>query len=251
VVRSVTASAQGSSASSPHESRRFGPFGAWIAAILLCSGSNGFAAPAPPPASPPDAPDPEEGIPRDAAEDLRAGHWLFAVGGAVLAPSDHLGGGTGELGAPSIGGALRADIGVGLSRYVVFELSGGASWLAEGSLCAECSSTSYDAGLGFRYHVAQGISFDPWIGLGAGYRYGATSSDAVDESASGIDVARLRFGGDYYPLPWLGLGPFFETDIGVLVEPEPLAYAAFFAGLRLVLDPMRADASLAPTIAQR
>lgn len=197
------------------------------------------------------APSPEEGIARDAAEDLRTGHWLFSVGGAVVAPSDRLTGVTGELGEPSVGGALRGLVGVGVSRHTLLRLDGGGSWLAGGGLCAECSAASYDVGLGVSYFLAQGVAFDPWIGVGVGYRYGLADRDDLSETTHGLDFLRLSLGGDFFPLALLGFGPFVEADVGVQLSAEEQIYGTFLAGLRVTLDPLRSGAELSPAVASR
>ena len=225
-----------------------------------------LAAPAPKPEAAPTEPggkpeakarpDPDEGVPRSAAEDLRSGHFLLGVAGVVLAPSANVVGDSAVVGRPSVGGGFRAVLGVGVSQHVVLRADGGGGWLSGGDLCDGCSAASYDVGLGVDYHLAQGIAFDPWVGIGMGYRYGRTvapqpaGGDQTDHS-SGIDVLRISLGGEFYPLALLGFGPFIETDVGVQVDPGTTAYGVFLAGLRVSLDPMSYATEVQPAVARR
>jgi hypothetical protein len=203
-------------------------------------------------------PDPDEGIARGPAEDLRSGHFVLAVAGVVLAPSAHVLGAGPDVGAPTVGGGLRGMIGVGVSQHVVLRVDGGGGWLGGSSLCDQCTAASYDVGIGVDYHLAQGIAFDPWIGIGMGYRYGHAAielpapagGERVDGS-SGIDIVRIALGGDFYPLSLLGFGPFIETDVGVQVDPATKAYGVFLAGLRISLDPMATGTEIEPAVARR
>lgn len=232
-------------------------------AVLLAGASPALAA-EPAGGPPPDEPtaqapaeaerdiDPDEGVPRAPALDLRGGSWLFSVAGAVMVPSADLVPSAPGFGSLTVGGGVRGAIGFGISRHVLLRLDGGAGWLTGSELCEDCSALSVDVGAGLVYHLAQAIAFDPWISYGAAYRYSASSMGDDTLTAHGIDVARLSIGGDYYPVAAFGFGPFIETDIGLNVDPDPLGYVAFLAGLRFTLDPLRAGTQIEPTsIARR
>jgi hypothetical protein len=201
-------------------------------------------------------PDPDEGVARPAAEDLRSGHFLLGIAGVVLAPSANVVVTSSQVGQPTVGGGFRAMLGIGVSQHVVLRADGGGGWLSGGDQCDGCSAASYDVGLGVDYHLAQGIAFDPWVGIGMGYRYGRTATpqpaggDQTDHS-SGIDLLRISLGGEFYPLALLGFGPFIETDVGVLVDPGTKAYGVFLAGLRVSLDPMGYASEMQPAVARR
>src|SRR5262249_36601916 len=137
-----------------------------------------------------------------------------------------------------------------------------------------CYGWSYSLGLGLTYHLAQGLAIDPWGSFGIAYRksifYAVEPAQVTVDGHpcqpnqlcplgyAGIDVARIAFGGDFYPLPWLGFGPFVEVDAGTNlhraipldttgkplmplpfnVTDGPRAYAYFQIGFRIALDPM-------------
>ena len=69
-----------------------------------------------------------------------------------------------------------------------------------------------------------------------------------------FDFARIALGGDFYPLPGVGFGPYLELDLGTYLDlpggstatpggarddaTEASVYAFFGLGARLVLDPV-------------
>jgi hypothetical protein len=143
--------------------------------------------------------------------------------------------GFGTANASSTGIRFGGGIGFGLSRYLVLEMNGGYARLGAEDGCAACSGSSIDFGLGFSYHLAQGIAFDPWISYGVGFRSMSLVSrglrDWISDDTSpngntsvaefafqGLDFTRLALGGDFYPLSALGVGPYFELDLGTTVS---------------------------------
>ncbi|MBI4705503.1 MAG: hypothetical protein HY744_30790 [Deltaproteobacteria bacterium] len=196
--------------------------------------------------------DPEQGVPRSRAADVRSGHWLFALGGAVAAPSAELLPRLTALGRLSAGGSLRASVGYGLGRHGVAELGGGATWFPAGADAGDNSSAaSYDVGTGLVYHLAQGLALDPWAGYGLGLRHDVAVLPAEERTFLAFDFARLSLGADFYPMPSWGFGPFIETDVGVRAGEARAVYALFHAGLRFAFDPMSAGTNFAPALARR
>lgn len=194
---------------------------------------------------------PDAGTKRPAGPDDRTGHWLIQGKLGYVAPVGSLATDLPATRVLSGGPAFGANLGLGLSRVTVLELSGAYALLSGADDCSGCSGRSLDLGLGLVYHLAQGIAFDPWISYGAGYRMatleGTTRIRSVartfsDAAFHGLDVARLALGGDFFPLPSFGVGVFLAVDAGTFVSrPEGFgqsAYGFFQAGIRLALDPV-------------
>jgi hypothetical protein len=147
--------------------------------------------------------------------------------------------------------------GFGITRSVVIEATGSYAKLVAASDCPGCGGSTFDLGLGVAYHLAQGIALDPWISYGLGFRRTALSiAGSLSGTGflpgpdtgihyNGIDVARIALGGDFYPIPELGFGPFVEADAGTYfgrskgIDTSASAYAFFGVGLRITVDPMR------------
>jgi hypothetical protein len=196
--------------------------------------------------------DPDAGTKRPASPDWRSGHVLLQGRLGFSQPYGSVASGLPASRVVSGGPAFGANLGLGLSRVTVLEASGAYATLPAAAGCNGCSGKSLDLGLGFAYHIAQGIAFDPWISYGVGYRM-ATFSGATgtargpqtfpDAPFRGLDIARIALGGDFYPVPAFGLGAFLELDAGTyLSRPDDAfgatAYGFFQAGLRLSLDPV-------------
>ncbi len=194
---------------------------------------------------------PEAGTKRPAGPDERSGHILIQGRAGYVAPFGSI---ATDLPASSVvvgGPALGVHLGLGLSRATVLDLSGDYAFLSPSARCDGCSGRSLDLGLGLVYHAAQGIAFDPWVGYGIGYRMATyeglakiRSADVAfpDAAFHGLDFVRIALGGDFYPVPYLGFGPFLELDLGTFISrPEGFGqtvYGFFQAGLRISLDPV-------------
>ena len=192
--------------------------------------------------------DPDEGIARPDAEDMRTGHVLISVSGGAWVPSNPLFPPFSELGDPDVGGTAHLNLGFGLNRYLVLELAGGFAMTPSAvDSCSGCRATSIDAGGSFLFHPTQGFAFDPWIGYGLGYRHNILSLDTQDAPAtSAFDFTKIALGGTFYPTPVFGFGPYTQVDVGVRDFGDPNFYAAWHIGMKITFDPMRAGATATP-----
>ncbi len=240
-------------------------FAGFVCASLCASAAR---AQEPPPGSPPDEVDPEAGIPRRLAPDWRTGHFLLSGRFGLLSPT----GNAAVVGTDieqqniavadlaSTGLLFGGTLGFGVSRHGVVEATVDYGRLGAQLGCPACSGTQLAIGLGVSYHMAQGIALDPWVSYGLGVRLSSfhvpnlTTNGTETQHYRGIDLARLALGGDFYPTPFVGLGPFLEADIGTNVKfPFPdyggSVYAMFTFGVRLTLDPLAASTRAKPRVA--
>ncbi|MEO7329391.1 MAG: hypothetical protein ABI193_12480 [Minicystis sp.] len=207
---------------------------------------------------------PDAGTPRAAASDDRTGHLLiyprFSYTGAAgylasLSPVAAITTSTFTRDVVGAGMSFGGAIGVGIARHASLQIDGSYTLFGTPSGCDNCKGSSSDLGLGLAYHLAQGIAVDPWGSFGMGVRsqrytilrdlsLPRSSTDVLDQAYVGLDFARIALGADFYPLPYLGLGPYFEADVGTnLSRPDPTfgasAYAFFQVGVRIAVDPFR------------
>lgn len=230
--------------------------------------ANPPSAPASPAApAPADEPGPDEGETRAPAPDERTGHVLFGVAGTAMGPAGSMGPNTPSTSLTAAGFGVGGYVGVGVGRHVSLHALGDWTKLLPPGTCESgCSGTSYSFGLGLTYHLAQGIAFDPWASYGIAYRASSfTIADPraplqrIQQAYQGIDIARIALGGEFYPAPFFGFGPFLQLDLGTnFRRPTPLvplptdvtdsarAYALFQVGVRISFDPMRRASSPAP-----
>jgi hypothetical protein len=200
-----------------------------------------------PPSGPPSLPEVEMDEPPPPvvplARDTRGGHFELGAGAALRVPFGHLR--QGEAGS-SLGTGFGAalDLGYGISRSVM--VGAWAQVFEPGT-----HDRGFSVGPFVRYHLVQGMRFDPWLLLGIGYRSQNHDAPGVTRHFSGIDFAHFALGGDYYAWSGLGFGPWLELDAGVLTKrpstnaagaPDGTAHVgtdvnySFVAGLRIVLD---------------
>lgn len=229
---------------------RFGQ--AFVAAALLLGPGYAFAEGAEPAdaTNPPEEPlEPGAGTRRPAAPDWRKGTITLSASASYMAPLGELASGVAAADVLGGGPDFKGALGLGLSRHLSLEVQGSYGMLGGGATCSGCSGSTTSLGLGFVYHVAQGIAFDPWGSFGIGYRMadlaapdGQTAPYAG--SYKGFDFTRLALGGEFYPLPSLGFGPVLEAAVGSYrLRPDPTSvpsvYAFLSVGLRVTFDPLR------------
>jgi hypothetical protein len=186
-----------------------------------------------------------------AAPDTLGSHLIVAVNLGWALPFGSLARGIAQTDVMSSGPVLSLDLGYGVSRTLVIGLWGQGQSFGAGQSCSGCHTAGYAVGPLLRYHLAQGVRFDPWIAAGPGWRFMTLRKDATDFDYSGPEWMRVMVGGDWYPRQLLGVGPWLELGAGSYtnrptVRPLPDVNTApdqgaawnwlFAAGLRGVLD---------------
>ncbi len=200
-------------------------------------------------AAPESAPEPAPSAP---APDTLGGHVALGANLGWAIPFAKLGSGLTQGDVMSSGPGLSLDLGYGVSRAVVIGAWGQALWIASSTRCPNCQTTSWAVGPWIRYHLAQGVRFDPWIAGGLGWRMTTVKGGDAKASYSGPEWFRVAVGGDWYPAKNFGLGPVLELETGTYpnrptVLPVPRRSGAptnegttwhwtFVGGLRLVFD---------------
>ncbi len=194
-------------------------------------------------------PEPNEGVARPYAPDLRRGALLVSVGTGLFAPAYGTLSGVDWTTTLGVGPGFRGALGFGIGRHVSLELAGSYGLLSAGESCTTCSGTSMTLGAGLTYHLAQGIAFDPWASFGVNYRTltlidpGRSAANGAGDYA-GWDFAKFALGGTYYPASFLGFGPYLEASFGGFrFLPDSRTNAGVYAfidfGVRVTLDPLR------------
>jgi hypothetical protein len=185
---------------------------------------------------PPSVDSPDE--PAAPARDTVGGHFAIGVDAGLLVPFGSIASGVPQSRTMGLGLSIGGDLAYGISRtvmlgaYVDFGLpdAKGAS--------SNHSITTIAAGPLIRYHLVQGMAFDPWLSGGVGFRL---TSDGPT-SFTGIDWMRLALGGDWYPASNLGFGPILELSLGSFFAQSPgtlgnaSVNATFVLGGRIVFD---------------
>lgn len=222
------------------------------ATLLAQSQPGGAVDEVPPVATDPDAPSPHVHVTDDAetsrpllpaASDLLGSHVLI---GAGVAPTWSLGKLGSELSARDAlgtGFGGRLDAGFGVSRAVSLGVWGSFAGYTSGNDCAvSCAGRAFSVGPFVRYHLSQGLRFNPWLALGAGFRQ-LSFKDSGDRrrTFSGVEWLHFELGGDFYALSGLAFGPYGSLGLSSYSKRPTLAGDAsvnveLSVGLRLLVD---------------
>ena len=179
-------------------------------------------------------------VPR--APDLLGSHVLV---GAAVGPAWSLGKlGSSEAAVRGLGTGFgfRADAGFGVSRSVALGLWGSFAKYTDGDRCdSSCSGQAFAVGPFVRYHLSQGLRFDPWLTLGGGYRQLSYTGATGKQKFSGLEWLHFELGADYYLFSGLGLGPYGALSLSSYSKrPSSAGDAAvnteLSVGLRFLLD---------------
>lgn len=194
-----------------------------------------------PSAEPPDEEGPEPPLVVPAPDQL-SGHFQLAPSVGVAVPFGSLEEGVSQSDAMGSGWAFGLDASYGLSRTVALGAFGQLLRLGSSDSCTDCKAQSLAFGAFVRYHLVQGVRFDPWMAAGLGYRTTKISGLGEDVTYSGVEWLRLVVGGDWYAFDKVGFGPYLELDMGYYSKRSPgdfgsaAAHWTFATGLRVTLD---------------
>ncbi|MBI3204012.1 MAG: hypothetical protein HYZ29_20905 [Myxococcales bacterium] len=187
-----------------------------------------------------DGPEPPLVVP---APDTLSGHFQLSPSAGVAVPFGSLEANAPQSDAMGSGWAFGLDASYGLSRTVAVGAFGQYLTLGNpGSSCSDCKATSMAGGAFVRYHLVQGVRFDPWMLAGVGYRRTTLSGVGADVTYSGIEWLRLAVGGDWYAFDKVGFGPYLELDMGYYSSRssgdlgDARAHWTFSTGARVTLD---------------
>ena len=189
------------------------------------------------------------------ATDRLAGHFSLAAGAGVAFPFGKLQSGLATNDVLKPGWMFSLNAGIGVSRSLVLGVWGQytlygseddcalaaipGSVDSDGTLDTSCDGHGFAVGPFVRYHLVQGMRFDPWLLAGLGYRKTTVSTNYGDEDFSGVEWLHLEFGGDWYPTSVLGFGPYLGFDWGIYGDHpggDSSSHFQFTTGLRINLD---------------
>lgn len=205
---------------------------------LVCAAPRAALAAPPPPGGTETTATPEvdgiESLPPP--RDTLGGHVQVAATALLAVPFASIDSDTNFGDRAAAGFGAGADLGLGVSRSVAVGVYGQYLAYGEPDACTTCDPSTLGFGAFVRYHLVQGVRFDPWASIGAGYR----TFDTGETRYSGIEWLRLSVGGDWYALSQVGFGPFLELNFGSFLDTpagtDPAVYATFAAGIRVALD---------------
>ncbi len=186
------------------------------------------------------------------ATDRLGGHFSLAAGAGVAFPFGKLQSGLATTDVLNPGWMFSLNAGIGVSRSLVLGVWGqyalygseddcalSATPASGGTLDTSCDGNGFAVGPFVRYHLVQGLRYDPWVLAGLGYRKTTVSTNHGDEDFSGIEWLHLEFGGDWYPTSVIGFGPYLGFDWGIYGDHpggDASSHFQLTTGLRINLD---------------
>lgn len=113
----------------------------------------------------------------------------------------------------SAGGELTLGVGYRINpSFMVGAYSSGGKYGTR-ALTSGADIWTATAGLQANYHLLPGNEWDPWIGLGSGWRGHWVSKFAGTDSRHGWDIARLTAGVDYAVSPAFAVSPYLGAGL--------------------------------------
>jgi hypothetical protein len=180
--------------------------------------------------------DDEQAVPP--ARDTVGGHFNVGLDAALVLPFGNVYDSIPQSRTMGPGLSLGGDVAYGVSRTVMLGAYVDVGLPSAEGAASKSNVTTIAAGPFVRYHLVQGLSFDPWVSGGLGFRRTSVGSS----SYTGVDWFRFALGGDWYPAKNFGFGPFLELSAGTFFSQSPGTIgtkaldAHFVIGGRIVFD---------------
>jgi len=141
------------------------------------------------------------------ADDTLSHHVLLNLSGGYANVFGSLDSQTPILDKVSGGYSLSIGAGYGLSRQIEIELNGSLTSLSSATGCPTCTAKSYGVLGAIRYHLVQGVRFDPWVRVGAGGSVFRLQPIYENHNYAGLQWFTGSVGGDWYISKHFALGP--------------------------------------------
>jgi len=119
------------------------------------------------------------------------------------------------------GGEIQLNVGYRLSPNWLVGLYGTGGKYTLGSGTPDGSDVwSATAGVQANYHFLPDQEWDPWVGLGAGWRGQWVSKSAGTDIRHGIELARVQVGLDYRVSPEFSVSPYLGASASMFLTQE-------------------------------
>ena len=126
------------------------------------------------------------------------------------------------------GGEVQLNVGYRIDPHWLVGLYGTVGKYSLGSVTPDGSDVwSATAGAQANYHLLPDQQWDPWIGLGAGWRGHWVSKTVGTDTRHGLDLARLQVGVDYRVSPEFSISPYVGASATLFLAQELAQQTAF------------------------
>jgi hypothetical protein len=174
------------------------------------------------------------------ADDTISRHFIISIGAGYAPAFGHLDSQTSLSNRVSGGGGYFLDVGYGVTRYVELELHSAFSIYGSATECPSCDGKSFDEVASLRYHLVQGVKFDPWLRTGLGVSTFQLHELQHSQTYVGLRWFELSIGGDWYFTRNLGVGPLIGLSLSSYLDHPAGAKASVsgtgFFGINVSFD---------------
>jgi hypothetical protein len=126
------------------------------------------------------------------------------------------------------GGNVELDVGWRINPNWLVGVYGTVATFTTGDAVVNAHNIwSSTAGVQGNYHFLPGESFDPWIGLGAGWRGYWINQDAGQDVRHGLDVARLQVGVDVPVTTGVSISPYAGATATIMLTEQRAGETSF------------------------
>lgn len=117
------------------------------------------------------------------------------------------------------GGEVQLGVGYRINPYFMVGLYGSGGMQSTSNLTSGANIYTATAGVQANYHFLPTETWDPWIGLGSGWRALWISHGGTD-SRHGLDIARLTAGVDYRVNSQFAVSPYVGAGLTTFLTQE-------------------------------
>jgi len=126
------------------------------------------------------------------------------------------------------GGEVQLNVGYRINPKWLVGLYGSAGKYSLGNVTPNDSDVwSVTAGVQANYHFLPDAQWDPWIGLGAGWRGHWVNKPGGTDTRHGLDLARLQVGVDYRVTPEFSIAPYLGASATVFLTQQLAQQTSF------------------------
>jgi len=161
--------------------------------------------------------------------DAPSSAWELGVGAGYSQGVGDIGGNSPTLTDLShAGGEIQLNVGCRINpNWLVGVYGSGGKFSTGNAVSGDSDIYSATAGVQANYHLLPYQQWDPWIGLGAGWRGHWISQPAGTDSRHGLDVARLQVGVDYRVNPQLSIAPYLGASATIFLTQQLAQQSSF------------------------
>ena len=130
------------------------------------------------------------------------------------------------------GTSLELDVGWRIDPHFLVGVYGSGAWFSTGDAPGNAfNNWSATAGVQGNYHFLPGESFDPWVGLGTGWRGYWVNRPEGRDSRHGLDLARVQVGVDVPVASGIAVSPFIGATATLFLSQQ-LAQESSFSDIQ-------------------